>query len=39
MEHQVAAPHAGVVKKLSVAVGDQVKAGAVLLEIAEGPLE
>jgi biotin carboxyl carrier protein len=35
MEHVVEAPHAGVVRQLCVAAGQQVAAGALLLELAE----
>jgi biotin carboxyl carrier protein len=35
MEHVVEAPHAGVVNKLCVEVGQQVTAGALLLQLEE----
>ncbi|MDQ3812016.1 MAG: hypothetical protein M3336_17175, partial [Chloroflexota bacterium] len=37
MEHLVEAPHAGVVGSLAVHVGQQVAAGALLLELADEP--
>ena len=35
MEHVVEAPHAGVVTQICVQVGDQVRAGALLLELGD----
>jgi 3-methylcrotonyl-CoA carboxylase alpha subunit len=35
MEHVVEAPHAGAVREICVALGEQVAAGAVLLELGD----
>jgi 3-methylcrotonyl-CoA carboxylase alpha subunit len=35
MEHVVEAPHAGTVREVCVAVGEQVAAGAVLLDLGD----